>query len=106
MEICVAQALFANIFPQMVAAIVLEKVTFSRMRSNSETLKQRTVDGETPLLAAVDGSHLEVVKFLVEAGASKDQDTTDNDATSLLRTAEDGDFDIVRFLVESGANKN
>ena len=37
LKICVAQVLFANIFPQMVAAIVLEKVTFSGMRSNSES---------------------------------------------------------------------
>ena len=36
LEICVAQALFVKFFSQMVAAIVLEKVTFSGMRSNSE----------------------------------------------------------------------
>ena len=36
LEICVAQACLSNLFSQMVAAIVLEKVTFSGMRSNSE----------------------------------------------------------------------
>ena len=35
LEICVAQALFVKIFLQMVAAIVLENVTFSGMRSFS-----------------------------------------------------------------------
>ena len=37
LEICVAQALFVKSFSQMVGAIVLEKVTFSGMRSNSES---------------------------------------------------------------------
>ena len=36
LEICVAQALFVKFFSQMVGTIVLEKVTFSGMRSEKQ----------------------------------------------------------------------
>ena len=54
-------------------------------------------------LAAQNG-HLEVVQFLVESGAKKDQGRTDDGSTPLFIAAENGHLEVVRFLVESGAN--
>ena len=45
---------------------------------------------------------MDVVRFLVESGANKDQGTTDG-ATPLHAAAEGGHMEVVRFL-ESGAN--
>ena len=49
---------------------------------------------------------LKCVSLLVEAGANKDQGTTDDGATPLLIAARNGHLEVVRFLVESGANKD
>ena len=56
-------------------------------------------------MAAHQG-HLEVVRFLVESGANKDQGATDDGATPLHIAAAKGRLEVVRFLVESGANKD
>ena len=50
--------------------------------------------------------HLEVVRFLVESGANKDQCLTNNGATPLFVAARHGHLEVVRFLVESGANND
>ena len=44
----------------------------------------------TPLFVAAHEGHLEVVRFLVESGANKDQGTTDNGATPLFIAAHEG----------------
>ena len=66
--------------------------------------KAWTDDGATPLYTAALKGHLEVVRFLVESGANKDQGTTDKGATPLFVAAEKGHLAVVRLLVESGAN--
>ena len=58
----------------------------------------------TPLCIAAQRGHLEVVRFLVEAGANKDQGRTDTGATPLFTAAQNGHLEVVQFLVESGAN--
>ena len=55
---------------------------------------------------AAQNGHLEVVRFLVESGANKDQGTTDDGVTPLYIAAQNGHLEVVRFLVESGANKD
>ena len=42
----------------------------------------------------------------MEAGANKDQGTTDDGTTPLLIAAQNGHLEVVRFLVESGAKKD
>ena len=46
--------------------------------------------------------HLDIVCFLVEAGADKEK-TSDGGSTPLLIAVYEGHLDIVRFLVEAGA---
>ena len=60
----------------------------------------------TPLCAASLNGSLKCVSLLIEAGANKDQGTTDNGATPLFVAAGEGHLEVVRFLVESGANKD
>ena len=49
--------------------------------------------------------HIEVVRFLVESGANKDQGRTDTGATPLLIAGQQGHLEVVRFMGEVGANK-
>ena len=56
-------------------------------------------------IAAFQG-HLEVVRFLVEPGANKNQGRRDDGAAPLHVAAHRDRLEIVRFLVESGANKD
>ena len=60
----------------------------------------------TPLYAASLNGSLKCVLLLLEAGANKDQGTTDDGSTPLYVAAENGQLEVVRFLVESGANKD
>ena len=56
-------------------------------------------------MRAAHQGHLEVIRFLVESGANKDQGMTLFGVTPLLMAACQGHLEVVRFLVESGANK-
>ena len=58
--------------------------------------------GATPLLVAAENGNLDVVRFLVEVGAAKDQ--ADNDgATPSVVVAQEGHLDVVQFLAEISA---
>ena len=63
-------------------------------------------DAMTPLCAASLNGSLKCVSLLIEAGANKDQGTTDNGSTPLFVAAQEGELGVVQFLVESGANKD
>ena len=60
----------------------------------------------TPLGAASLNGSLKCVSLLIEAGANKDQGTTDDGVTPLMIAAKHGHLEVVRFLVESAANKD
>ena len=60
----------------------------------------------TPLYAAASHGNLKCLSLLIEAGANKDQGTTDLGATPLHIAAHQGHLEVVRFLVEAGANKD
>ena len=61
--------------------------------------------GQTPMLTAAQNGHLDIVRFLAEVGADKDQ-TANNGVTPLMVAAAHGHLDIVRFLAEVGADKD
>ena len=54
------------------------------------------------IAAGTAQANLEIVTFLVEAGAAKDQAANDG-ATPLFAAAQEGQLETVRFLVEVGA---
>ncbi len=71
------------------------------MSPNVRTLEER----RTPLLEAAKGSHLEVVKELLGAGARPDEgDRTGH--TALAEAVEGRRVDVVRGLIAGGANPN
>ena len=65
--------------------------------------EKATNNGHTHLCIAAWRGHLEVVRFLLEAGADKDA-ATDNSATPLLLAAQKGQLEIVRLLLEAKAD--
>ena len=60
----------------------------------------------TPLCVAALHESLKCVSLLIEAGADKDQGTTDDGATPLFIAAALAHLEVVRLLVECGANKD
>ena len=60
--------------------------------------------GITLLMLAANCEHLEIVCWLVEAGANKEQTLIDNGYTPLHMAVQQGNLDIVRLLIDAGAN--
>jgi len=58
--------------------------------------------GSTPLKAIVYGGHVDVARFLVEVGASKDELANG----SALNAVERSLLDMARFLIEIGCDKD
>lgn len=63
-------------------------------------------DGWTPLHLAAENSCLELVCFLIEAGANKDAVTERHALTPLHLAADHGALQMVRYLVTAGAKRN
>ena len=59
----------------------------------------------TALMYAAYGGHLEVLQYLVEQGAEKDN-VNNNGFTALMYAAQNGRFGVVEFLLEDGVDVN
>lgn len=59
--------------------------------------------GFTPLMWAAAGGHAEMVRFLLENGASPDR-RADDGTTALMLAAGNGYVDVIRLLLARGAN--
>ena len=60
---------------------------------------------QRPCLLALKKGHLDIVRFLVEARADKDQ-APHSGETPLFIAAQEGHLDMVRFLFEAGSEKD
>ena len=72
--------------------------------SGSVTFDGETIEGAPPLWCAAAAGHTQIVKLLVEKGASVNSVTKTN-STPLRAACFDGHFEIVKYLVEHGAGK-
>jgi len=61
-------------------------------------------NGFTLMHNAVEQDRLEIVRFLIEAGAKFDQPTQESGITPLHRAADYGLIESVRLLVNAGAD--
>ncbi len=61
------------------------------------------VEGVTPLIAAAEGGHIQVVRMLVDAGAEVNRADAGG-FTPLMGAARTGHAGLVKFLLERGAN--
>jgi ankyrin repeat protein/L-ascorbate metabolism protein UlaG (beta-lactamase superfamily) len=73
------------------------------LKEHADLLEARTPAGSTPLHTASRAGMLEVVEFLVEAGAEVDAGDNEN-TTPLGLAALEGHPDVVRYLVSRGAD--
>ena len=69
------------------------------------TFDGETIEGAPPLWCAAAAGHTQIVKLLVEKGASVNSVTKTN-STPLRAACFDGHYEIVKFLVEHGAGKS
>ena len=66
------------------------------------TFDGETIEGAPPLWCAAAAGHTQIVKLLVERGASVNSVTKTN-STPLRAACFDGHYEIVKYLVEHGA---
>ncbi|XP_064633191.1 ankyrin-2-like [Lineus longissimus] len=64
-------------------------------------LDSQTNEGITPLMMAVEGPNIELMKFLLEKGADVNLQDETHDMTALMRTAEDGLIQATRLLLNT-----
>lgn len=91
--------------PLLQAGAHVEAATLgSRIRSYPvSTSGLVDVEGVTPLIAAAEMGHFQVVRLLVDAGA--DVDRSDSSGfTALMGAARSGHAGMVKFIMEHGAN--
>ena len=72
--------------------------------SGSVTFDGETIEGAPPLWCAAAAGHTQIVKLLVEKGASVNSVTKTN-STPLRAACFDGHYEIVKYLVEHGAGR-
>ncbi len=59
---------------------------------------------ETPIIAAAENGHLDIVKMLVEAGADIDAQNTYNSQTALFKAVLNRHRKVVDYLLDKGAD--
>ncbi|XP_051546403.1 ankyrin repeat and SOCS box protein 15 [Myxocyprinus asiaticus] len=81
---------------------VLEMVVYASYRL---TLEEETAEGETPLILAIQAGLVEIVRTLLEHGASPNKTNSKNESPLLLAVRTDS-FEIAYTLLSRGASVN
>ena len=66
-------------------------------------LKDTKFEGSTPLIAAIRAGHIDVVRFLINRGASV-HETATGGTTALMAACRKDRLDIIRLLLNAGAD--
>jgi ankyrin repeat protein len=74
--------------------------------ANSSEINRRGVTGDLPLVRAARSGNLEIVRLLIEHGATVDIGKESGDRTPLLEAAGQGHVDVVKLLISKGADVN
>lgn len=69
------------------------------------TIGQKTYEGQTALMSAANGNHLDTVKFLISRGANINA-TRHNGLTALMIASQVGNEKLVEYLIQNGADIN
>jgi len=86
--------------------IAILKALLEGIRDQTEVLDIADSNGMTALNMASYCGYTEMVKELLDAGASIDKGTTDDNTTSLCLACQEGKLDTIKLLIERGANVN
>ncbi len=86
------------------AVIAGDLKAIKQLISDGIELEMTNEDGLTPLVLAADRGHLDIVKFLIEAGAQLHHISEGNNWTALLLAADKGHIEIAQHLIASGFN--
>lgn len=86
-----------------VVEYLLERCNADVEQPGSVTFDGETIEGAPPLWCAAAAGHTQIVKLLVEKGASVNSVTKTN-STPLRAACFDGHYEIVKYLVEHGAD--
>jgi ankyrin repeat protein len=74
--------------------------------STSNEIGQKGYAGDTPLMVAARNGNLEIVKLLIEHGATIDLGKEAGERTPLLEAAGQGHVEILKYLIAKGADVN
>ena len=87
-----------NLLPQeIITAIQQNNTEYLKENINPQNIDKRTSSRSTPLILAVENGHLDIVKLLLEKGATVD--LFDNEGkTALMYAAENGDIHIAEHI--------
>ncbi|RLN82851.1 hypothetical protein BBJ28_00019344 [Nothophytophthora sp. Chile5] len=91
----------SSCFDEAARAGEIEKV--KELVNRGENVNAKSNGGTAVMLASQNG-HLEVVKYLVDAGADIEA-VYDEGETALMQAAGKGHLDVVQYLVDAGADK-
>jgi serine/threonine-protein phosphatase 6 regulatory ankyrin repeat subunit B len=79
----------------------------SLLDQNTVDVNYYAEDGETPLMMAAENNHVDVIKTLLLAGASKlVNHQTNRGRTALMAASQNGHIEVVKCLITEGVNIN
>jgi ankyrin repeat protein len=85
------------------AALDGQKDLVKRLLGEGQNVNQLDQRGWTPLMAAADEGHIDIVRLLIDWGADINAKRKDDGYTALMIASYKGRADIVKLLIECGA---